>query len=153
MKYQQTLVEVHIFSKINNEINFLLLKRAETEKYPNIWQPITGSINEDEKAYETALRELYEETGIKLNKLFVVPTLSGFYSYENDYISLIPVFAVLVEKDILIKLSHEHCCYKWVGYREALEMVSWEDQRKSMRLINEHFTKEKSNLKFIEIKL
>ncbi len=153
MTYQETLVEVHIFLKSDKEIKFLLLKRAENEKYPNIWQPITGSINKNEKAYETALREVTEETGIKVKELLVVPTLSGFYSYENDYISIIPVFAVEVEENIEVKLSQEHSDFKWVSLKEALEMVSWEDQRKSMRLINEHFTKEKSNLKFIKIKI
>ena len=40
------------------EISFLCLKRNSSERYPNIWQCITGGIKNNERPEETALREL-----------------------------------------------------------------------------------------------
>lgn len=153
MKFEQSLVEAHIFRIKNEQIEFLLLKRAASDKYPNIWQPITGTINEGEKAFQTAIREIKEETGIDVESIFVVPALSGYYSYEKDMISMIPVFSVKVNEDQIIKISNEHSEYGWYILEEAEKLVAWDDQRKSMRLIYERFISSKSNLKFIEIRI
>ncbi len=153
MKFEQTLIEAHVFRFKNTIIEFLLLKRAENEKYPNVWQPITGTIDEGEKAYETAIREIKEETGISFDNIFVVPTLSGYYSYEKDIISMIPVFSVQVTEEQIVKLSTEHSEYKWVCLDDAIRLVAWENQRKSMSLISEYYTSKNSNLKFIKIKI
>ncbi|HPN37851.1 MAG TPA: NUDIX pyrophosphatase [Melioribacteraceae bacterium] len=153
MKFEQSLIEAHIFRINNNDLEFLLLRRAETEKYPNIWQPITGTIDNNEKAYETAIREIYEETGIIVDDIYVVPTLSGYYSYEKDIISMIPVFAVSVNLNQKVNISEEHNCYRWVKYNEASTLVAWSDQRHSMALICERFSSKNGNLKFIKIKI
>jgi dATP pyrophosphohydrolase len=153
MKYEQSLIEAHLFRINKNKIEFLLLKRAETEKYPNIWQPITGTIDSDEKAYETALREIREETGIITEEIFVVPTLSGYYSYEKDIISLIPVFTSQVKEEQIIEISAEHSEYKWIEIEVANRLVAWDFQRKSMSLISEYFFSKNSNLTFIKVKI
>ena len=59
------LIEAHIFRKTKNGIELLLLKRSETEIYPGLWQMVSGKIQVNEKAYQTALREIKEETGLE----------------------------------------------------------------------------------------
>lgn len=147
------MIEAHIFRIKKNKIEFLLLKRAENEIYPGLWQMVSGTIHEGETAYQTALREIYEETNLKAEKLWVVPNINSFYSPEKNYISLLPVFAVKVKAGSRVMISDEHTEFKWVTRVKAKKMLAWVGQRKSVDIICEYFTKEKSSLKFVEIKI
>ena len=51
---------------INTEGKFLIQKRANTVKvYPNMWAMTGGSAIKGENSYETCLREVSEELGVK----------------------------------------------------------------------------------------
>jgi len=152
MNVTSSLVEAHVFREIGNEIEFLLLKRATNEKYPGVWQMVTGSI-ESETAYQTALREIKEESGLTPKKLWVVPNINSFYSPEKDVIVLIPVFSVLVNRNQNVIISEEHSEYKWFKKEEAIKLLAWPGQRKSVEIIYEYFTNQQSFLKFVEIHL
>lgn len=154
MRITSSLVETHIFRYKGNsdDIEFLLLKRSDNQPYPGVWQMVTGKIKENEKAYETALRELKEETGLEPEKFWVVPYVNSFYSHEQDFVCLVPVFAVLVGSND-VKISDEHSKYKWVDKDEAEKLLAWKGQRISVKTIHDYFTKERSFLNFIEIKL
>ncbi len=154
MKLTSFLIEAHIFRQsISGEIEFLLLKRAENEKYPGIWQMVTGSIKKREKAFQTALREIKEETGLMPKKLWVVPNVNSFYEPVNDYLCMVPVFAALVENNSNVNVSTEHTEYKWANLDETKKLLAWKGQRVSVDTIHEYFTKERSFLNFVEIKL
>jgi dihydroneopterin triphosphate diphosphatase len=147
------LVEAHVFRKNKKGIEFLLLKRAENEIYPGLWQMVSGKIKQGEKAYETALREIKEETGLSPKRYWVAPNVNSFYYPEKDYISLLPVFSVLVDFKSKVKISSEHTEYKWVKPSKAKKMLAWEGQRKSVDVITEYFIKEISFLNFVEIQM
>ncbi len=152
MKIISNLVEAHIFREHNDEIEFLLLKRAPYQYYPNLWQMVSGKIKEEEKAFETALREIREETGLIPEKIWIAPNINSFYSPDEEYISLIPVFAAKVNYNCIVKISSEHSEFKWLKPDEARSLLAWEGQRKSVDLITEYFLNRKSFLNFVEIK-
>ena len=151
MNIISNLVEVHIFRETENAIEFLLLKRAEDQIYPSVWQMVSGKIKENEKAFETSLREVKEETNLTPLKMWIAPKVNSFYSSQTDSICLIPVFAVHVKKDSKVIISNEHIEYKWVTSDEAKRLLAWDGQRKAVELIEEYFLKQKSFLKFVEI--
>jgi len=152
MKIISNLIEAHIFREVENGIEFLLLKRSEGQSYPGIWQMVTGKIKDNEKAYQTALREIKEETGLVPLQLWVAPTVNSFYEPKNEFICLLPVFAVRVDS-LKVKLSDEHTEYKWVKNEEAKKLLAWDGQRKSVQIIEDYFLNEKSFLHFVEIKI
>ncbi len=145
------MIEAHIFREKEGGIEFLLLKRSERQPYPNLWQMITGKIKENENAYQTALREIKEETGLTPLQLWVAPTVNSFYEPKDEYICLLPVFAARVESNE-IKLSDEHTEYKWVDKLTAQKLLAWEGQRKAVQIIEDYFLNEKSFFHFVEIK-
>jgi len=157
MKIISNLVEVHVFRKRKEGIEFLLLKGAENQIYPGIWQMVSGKIKESasggEKAFDTAVREVKEETGLIPLKIWVAPKVNSFYSDISDTICLVPVFAVQVDKKLKVKLSKEHTEFKWVKSKKAKKMLAWEGQRKALELIEEYFLNERSFLNFVEVKL
>lgn len=151
MEITSNMVEAHVFRKTENGIEFLLLKRSEKEIYPGLWQMVSGGIEENEKAYEAALREIKEETGFIPEQFWVTPHVNKFYSHERDYISLLPVFAARVKDKTNAVICDEHCDCIWTTPEEAKKMLAWPGQRKSVDIIVEYFTKEINFLNFIEL--
>lgn len=151
MNIISNLVEAHIVKKKDEGFQFLLLKRADHETFAGIWQMVTGSIVENEKAYETAVREIKEETGLTIEKLWVVPRINSFYYPKTDSICLVPVFAALVNANHQIKISGEHSEFIWVNSEEAKKMLAWDGQRKSVELIDEYLSNNLGALNFNEI--
>ena len=153
MNIISNLIEAHIFRIKNGELEFLLLKRSPEQYYPSLWQMVTGKIKENETAYQSALREIKEETGLIPEKFWVAPTVNSFYSPDKDYICLLPVFAARVKDECEIKLSKEHTEYKWVNTDEAKQLLAWDGQRKSVDVIIDYVLNRNSFLNFIEINL
>ncbi|MGE5363924.1 MAG: NUDIX hydrolase [Bacteroidota bacterium] len=147
------MIEAHIFRMVDNVPEFLLLKRSELEVYPGIWQMVTGSSNQEERALQTVVREIKEETDLLPKRLWVVPFINSFYSWKRNHICLVPVFAAMVENDARVRISEEHTEYKWVSRDEAVEMLAWIGQRSSVNYIYDFFTTKNSSLNFEEINM
>ncbi len=153
MNIISNLIEAHIFREKKGKLEFLSLKRSPEQYYPNLWQMVSGKIKDNETAYQSAIREIKEETELTPEKLWVAPTVNYFYSPDNDYICLLPVFAAKVDYESIVKISNEHTEFKWVGPEEAKVLLAWEGQRKSVDVIVDYILNRNSFLNFIEIKL
>jgi dihydroneopterin triphosphate diphosphatase len=133
-------IECYVYRETDEGVKYLLLKRSKSkEPYPGIWQIVTGRFEKDEKAYETALREVKEETGLNPIKCFVAPKMNEFYTPHNDKIYLIPVFVVYVGNENVI-LSDEHTDYKWCTFSEAYKKVHWYSQKENLKIIDDILT-------------
>ena len=130
-----------------------MLKRSPDNKvHPGIWQIVTGSIKNKEKALNAALRELKEETGLEPKKFFVIPKVTNFYSYKNDTINIIPLFLALTEyKEI--DISKEHSRYKWLSFEKAIKKLQWISQKENLQFINGFLTNKNLKNTFIEVNL
>ena len=153
MKIISYLIEAHIFRVYDSGLEFLLLKRSKDEIYPGLWQMVTGKIKDNEKAFEAALREIKEETGLLPEKFWVTPTVNSFYEPVEDYICEIPVFAAKVDINSDVKISSEHSEYIWASVEAAKNFLAWPGQRNAVDIINHYFTKQTQLLNFVEINL
>lgn len=148
------IIEVHIFRIINDEIEFLLLKRSNDDLiFPGLWQMVSGSIDGNETAYNAALRELKEETGLIPELFWIVPNVNSFYSQKKDEIHLVPVFAAKVNSNSVVKLSVEHSEFKWVKKEEAKKLLAWDGQKKSIDIITDYYYNHSNELSLLEIKI
>ena len=119
-------------------LDVLLIERADR---PGFWQSVTGSKDApDEALYDTAVREVFEETGIRIadEKTAVSPQnlrdwhLSNIYEiypvWRHRYAPGVTkntehVFGLLVPQDIAVILNpREHLHYQWLPYREAADL-------------------------------
>ena len=151
MNIISNMIEVHIFRRNRKKIEFLILKRAEDQIYPNIWQMVTGKVKDGETAKDAAIREIKEETGLSPISMWVVPNVNSFYSHQKDEICLIPVLLAEVENGSEVFISDEHSKYRWVDYKKAKSRFAWPGQKRSLKIINEYFTKKKTLLKFVKM--
>jgi len=152
LKIKSNLIEAHIIRINNGKIEYLILKRSADQKYPNIWQMVTGKIKEGETAYETAVREIKEETNLDTEKLYIVPNVNSFYNSDDDSNNLIPVFVSIVSNSSEVTISDEHQTFEWCSKKKAKKLLAWPGQLESVDIINDYFKKKKENLSFIEVK-
>ena len=146
------VIDAYVYIPTNDGLSFLLLKRAKTKMYEHIWQGVAGKIEKGEKSWETAKRELKEETGLKPNKMFIVDHVSKFYEQIDDRINLVPVFGIEVNTQEVL-LSDEHSEYKWVTIDEALDLLVWTGQKQAIKIVNNMILSNDDRMRWSEIKI
>ena len=146
------LIDLFVYKRVLEEPLYLLLKRSDAVVFPKMWQMISGTIEKEEKATETALRELHDETGLKPGRIFVIPKLTEFFFPEQDTINLVPIFLVECKTDTIV-LSEEHAEYGWFDFPEALEKLHWNTWKENITFINDILKDEKRFNNLEEINL
>ena len=128
------VVDCYVYQQTDKGLKFLILKRNEKKLYEHLWQGVAGKIEKDEEAWQTAIRELKEETGLDPVKMFVADHISQFYEKHGDRVNLVPVFGIEVDSKNVI-LSDEHIEYKWVDFKEAFDTLVWNGQKKGIQTV------------------
>ena len=129
---------------------FLIIKR-QTSYLQDTWQMVSGRIEQGEKAWEAALREIKEETGLIPDRLYSANDVEVFYEVSQNCINIVPVFVGFIDSDQAVTLSPEHSEYKWVSPDEAAALLTFESQTKTIRMIEAKFVKQEPQ-KFLIIK-
>jgi len=128
---ESVLVVIHTPAR-----NVLLINRADAANY---WQSVTGSKDElSESLRETAVREVFEETGINCGPGTVLHAGLTDWGLENVY-EIYPrwrhryapgvtrntehVFGLCVPEGTPVTLNpREHTAYQWLPWREAADI-------------------------------
>lgn len=98
---------------------FLILKRSpDAHTYPNHWDFPGGRLESGEDIKEGLEREVFEETGLKVN---VKEPVFVFKEMSNNHYA---VFIIYLCKKISgeVKISHEHTDFKWATKEEILKL-------------------------------
>lgn len=112
-----------IFKCEQGEPIFLFLIKGDS------WHDLPkGHIEKGEDALSAAIREAYEETGIKA-KIDSKFTCSESYKMENGNVKSIIYFLYKSDPDVKVKLSGEHTGYEWIDYNSALDKVKHESKK------------------------
>lgn len=130
------LVDLYPYSLKQNEFKLLILKRARDVIYAGQWRMVGGKVRENETADEAARRELLEETGVKPQLYWTIPTVNQFYDPKADSIRQIPTFAAEIDPDHPLKLNHEHTAYAWISEEQVEEYIKWPEQRRIMKVLS-----------------
>ena len=115
---------------------WLVLRRAAGRSDAGRWRMVGGKIHDGEAAWETAFRELAEETGWRpeagLLDLWTLPSVNVFYEPLADRLVLAPAFAAHVEGDPV--LDAEHDAWAWLPVDAAADRLRWPEQARILRL-------------------
>ncbi len=136
-----TTIQVHIarFNLSTQEYEYLVLKRADKMRvYPGIWQTVTGGIWKNETALNAALRELKEETDLVTDTFWCLPYVTTFFDYHENQVNFAPVFGVLVNFNVIVKISDEHQEFKWTNYDESHELMVLPSHRDGLRIFRDY---------------
>ncbi|MBD61588.1 NUDIX pyrophosphatase [bacterium] len=144
------LFDCFVVNKTNDSYRFLMLKRAKGKIYEGMWRMVAGKIKPNEKAWEACLREIKEETGLKIDELYSVPFINSFYEWETNKIHDIPVF-LAITKESKVMMNDEHNEYEWLYIDEAISRLEWPGQKKGIEESFKMLTNQKMK-KLLKIK-
>lgn len=130
-------VSVVLIREVGSGCEVLLLRRTQT--LVGEWCQIAGGIEDGEKAWEAALREVQEETGLTCDRLYSADICEQFYEADRDAISMLPVFVGFVEANAAVTINHEHSEFRWVSFEAAAAMVPFAGQRHVLRHVEAEF--------------
>jgi len=99
---------------------FLTIRRSKTApSRPLHWDLPGGDLDFGEDVKEGMIREIKEETGLRVNDLRVIDAISGFNDIHEFWVTIYYI-AQPITKDVI--LSYEHDDFKWVLPDEFQEL-------------------------------
>ena len=143
-KYRRAVFIV-TYSINKNKVEFLILRRKLHWKG---WEFPKGGIEFFEMKRRAVERELNEETGlspVRIKKFNV----EGKYKYNKKFVDrknlagqTFSLYSVEVKKGQVRLDEMEHSDYKWVSFDEAIKKLTWPNQRKCLKIVDEFLRKE-----------
>jgi 8-oxo-dGTP pyrophosphatase MutT (NUDIX family) len=139
-KYRRgVFVVAYSKSKQKNKIEYLILRR----KHHWIgWEFPKGGINLFELKRHAAKREVREETGLKLIGIRKF-NVHEKYKYKKEFPDrpgkigqTFTLFGAEVKKGRVKIDMKEHSGFKWMTFREAERKLTWPNQKKCLRTVN-----------------
>ena len=130
-KVRVGVVDVFVLRRRGQAWDALVLERAPGVRCPGAWETVHGSIEPGERPEDAAIREVDEETGLTVERLYNV-TVQPFYLHQTTTVMLAVVFAAVVA-DAPFRLSPEHTRGEWMPITEAEQRFAWPSERKNVR--------------------
>ena len=124
------VVDVFVLRRRADEWDALLMQRAAGVRCPGAWEAVHGSIDPGERPEDAAVREVVEETGLTVERLYNV-TVQPFYVHAQSAVQLAVVFAAVV-RDGPVELGEEHTSAQWLPLAEAARRYAWPSERANL---------------------
>ena len=119
-----------LFRNTAEGVKFLLLDYGKHWDYPK------GHLEKGESAWQAAVRELREETGIRqVDRVgrFQRDMHYRFRSPKKGLVNKTVTFFLGRTRGEAVMLSDEHEGHAWLGFEEALERLTYENARVMLR--------------------
>ena len=139
MKYRKSVFIV-AYAKTLKGINYLVLKR---KLHGSGWEFPKGAKRFYETYGSAVKRELKEETGLKPIKIKKFD-IKGEYNYPTKLPDRLKysgqsyiLYAVEIKKEKIKLDKIEHLDYKWLNFNQAMKKLTWRNQRKCLKIVND----------------
>lgn len=129
-------VDVYVIRPIRPEWRVLVLQRGVATRCPTSWETVHGRLEAGEEPEQAAVREVREETGLALERLYNV-TVQPFYLHTSHTVQMAVVFAAFVAEPANVTIGVEHQAYEWLSVPDAMARFAWPRERAAMREITE----------------
>lgn len=124
-------VDVIAFRAVRKGWQVLALRRGAGVRCPGSWEMVHGKVEGGESLPDAAQRELFEETGLKPERLLSV-TMHAFYLVHSGTVQLAAVFAAIVSADEPLVRGDEHDKHAWLTVSAARRRFSWPHERRHL---------------------
>ena len=128
------VVDVYVIRPLAEGWKVLTVQRANDTRCPGAWETIHGRLDSNERPEAGAVREVREETGLDVARLYNV-TVQPFYLHMFETVQLAVVFAAFVDEPAEVKLGEEHQSYEWLSPHDASSRFIWPREREALSQI------------------
>jgi len=124
-------VDVYVVRPYRDEWRVLVLRRGPDTRCPGSWETVHGRLEAGERPEEAAVREVREETGLAVDRLYNV-TVQPFYLHSFGTVQLAVVFCAFVREPAEVTLGAEHEAHVWLPVPEAAARFQWPREREAL---------------------
>ncbi len=110
----------------------LVVQRGRETRCPGAWETVHGRIEPGETPEAAAIREVGEEVGLVIDRLYNV-CVQPFYLHQQTTVHLAVVFCAFVSGDAPVELGDEHQGHAWLSLDDALARLAWPRERSALR--------------------
>jgi len=129
-------IDVYVIDPSAGEWRVLVLQRGTGTRCPLSWETVHGHIEPGESTAQAARREVREETGLSIERLYVI-TVQPFFVQKTQAVELAVVFAAFVAGGQSVSLGAEHVRSEWLTAAEATNRLVWPRERAALAEIVE----------------
>jgi 8-oxo-dGTP pyrophosphatase MutT (NUDIX family) len=127
-----SLVDLYVLRGTGSVLECLVLRRAPGGRCPGSWETVHGHIEAGETPADAARRELEEETGLAIERLYNLSRVETFYQHRLDEVALVPVFAAFVAPKAAVRTGAEHDRFEWLAPAEARGRFAWPREARAL---------------------
>jgi len=125
------VVDVYVIRPYRPEWLVLALERSTNTRCPGSWETVHGRIEPDERPEDAAVREVREESGLAVDRLYSI-TCQPFYLHKPGVVQMAVVFAAFVAEPGTVTLGDEHERCEWLTMDEARRRLTWPREREAL---------------------
>jgi 8-oxo-dGTP diphosphatase len=111
----------------------LLLERASGKSEPNKWGAPAGKLEKNEDPLDGAVRELFEETGIRLKHPSQIRAVGSLFVRRPTLDFVFHMFKVEIDQFPDVTISDEHVNYKWTTAQDREELILVPGAKEALR--------------------
>jgi len=124
------VVDVFVVRASGRGWQHLALRRARGTRCPGTWEAVHGRIERAETPPEAARREVREETGLAIERLYSL-TVNPFFLVSTGTVELAVAFVAVVARGD-VTLGDEHDAHVWLSRAAARARYHWPRERESL---------------------
>lgn len=140
VRYRKAVFIV-VFQRADEGIKYLVLKRKLHWKG---WEFSKGGVEPGESEVKTVKREILEETGCKPQKIIRFKE-QGKYKYDKYLPDRKPwtgqsykLYGAEIKCNRVKIDKKEHSSYKWLDFKKAYDRLTWNDQKKCLKIVDNY---------------
>lgn len=153
MRKYRKAVFIIAYRKERKKILYLILKRKlhwKGYEFPK------GGLESNETPMMAVMRELFEETGLKVVKIKKFK-LEGKYNYAKGWQGhpgfigqSWQLFSAEVKGKKVKYDKKEHAGYKWMDFNNAIRIIDFKEKKDCLKAVNSYLLKSKNRIKLIK---
>ena len=132
VEVQVATVDVYVIRPRPGDWQVLALRRAQDTRCPGSWEAVHGRIEAGERPEDAALREVREETGLEVARLYTT-SVQPFYLPQAGIVTAAVVFAAFVNEPGTVRTGSEHDAHAWLAPPDAEARFIWPRSRTALR--------------------